>query len=138
MADKFTLEIVTPARVVLSEEVDTVPAPGSDGEFGVLREHTLLITPLKPGEICYVTDKGQESLAVGSGYAEVWPDKTVILVDSAFSADEINADEAASELRLAEEALSGVSEADEARKKLEAAVALAKAKLSVVEGGSGS
>ena len=133
MAEKFSLEIVTPTRVVLTEEVETITAPGVAGEFGVLREHTLLITPLKPGEVTYVTDKGTSSLAIGNGYAEVYPEKTTLLVDSAEAPGEIDLEEAATRLRDSEEALSGVAQDDPDFRRLSDAHELARARVSIVE-----
>ena len=133
MAEKFALEIVTPLRVILTEDVETVTAPGAAGEFGVLREHTLLITPLKPGLVTYVTDKGTTSLAIGNGYAEVYPEKTTLLVDSAESSDEIDPEEAASRLRDSEEALSGVAQDAPDFRNLSDGVELARARVSIVE-----
>ncbi len=134
MAEKFLLEIVTPKRLLFSEEVETVTVPGVDGEFGVLMEHTPLITPLKPGELSYVSEGGEvTSLAISTGYAEVLPDKTTILVSSAFTADEIDVSVAAEELSSAEEALSSAEKDSVEATRLENAVDLAKAKIAVTE-----
>ncbi len=135
MAEKFLLEIVTPTRMVLSQEVDTVTAPGADGEFGVLREHTLFITPLKAGEFSYESDKGGERLAIGKGYAEVLPDKTTILVDSAFYPDDIDASIAADELSKAEEELGAAEKDSPEFERLTDECELARAKVSVAEKG---
>ncbi|MCK4738446.1 MAG: ATP synthase F1 subunit epsilon [Deltaproteobacteria bacterium] len=115
---KFNLEIVTPQRIALNEEVEIVTAPGADGEFGVLRDHTLVISVLKPGVVTCETSSGTLTLAVGSGYAEVYPEKTMLLVDSAELSTEIDSEEAASTLREAEEKLSGVSDDAHDYKKL--------------------
>ena len=56
MAEKIKLELVTPYKRVLSEDVDEVTAPGSIGEFGVLPDHTSLLTTLKVGELAYKQD----------------------------------------------------------------------------------
>ena len=51
MADTFLLEIVTPSRLFLSEQVEEMTAPGSEGEFGVLAGHAPFLTTLNPGEL---------------------------------------------------------------------------------------
>lgn len=112
MADTILLEIVTPLRKLLSKEVDEVTAPGREGDFGVLAGHTPFLTTLRPGEIVY--RKGSETgvLAVSSGYAEVLPDKTTILVDAAELETEISADAARAELTRAEDALKSLTTED--------------------------
>ncbi len=84
------LEIVTGERVVYTDEVDSVVAPGVEGEIGVLPHHAALMTMLQPGEV-RVTKQGQEtSMAVGGGFMEVQPHKVTILADTAERADEID------------------------------------------------
>lgn len=84
------LEIVTGERVVYSDDVDAVIAPGIDGELGVLPRHGALMTTLQPGEL-RVSKGGQETLmAVGGGFMEVLPHKVTILADTAERADEID------------------------------------------------
>ncbi len=87
MAEKLILEVVTPERAVVSEEVQIVVAPGSDGEFGVLKGHTTFLTSLKTGILRYKTVSGTEKkLQVEGGFAEVLPDKVTILAESAIEA----------------------------------------------------
>ena len=105
MAENFLLEIVTPYRKLLSKEVEELTAPGAEGEFGVLAGHTPFLTILKPGEFSFKKGSELVHIAVSGGYAEVLPDKTTILVDSAEFADEINLEAAKDELARSEEAL---------------------------------
>ena len=87
MAEKLMLEVVTPERAVVSEEVQIVVAPGSEGEFGVLKGHTTFLTSLQSGLLRYKTVSGTEkSLRVEGGFAEVLPDKVTILAESAVEA----------------------------------------------------
>ncbi len=87
MAEKLMLEVVTPERAVVSEEVQIVVAPGSEGEFGVLKGHTTFLTSLQSGLLRYKTVSGTEkSLQVEGGFAEVLPDKVTILAESAVEA----------------------------------------------------
>jgi F-type H+-transporting ATPase subunit epsilon len=105
MAEKLRLEMVTPYKLVLSEEVDEVTAPGAIGEFGVLPGHTPLLTTLKIGEFSY--RKGGEAfhVAVNWGYVEVEDDKVTVLVETAEPADQIDLERAKAALGRAEEAL---------------------------------
>ncbi len=88
------LEIVTGERVVYSDDVDAVTAPGVDGEMGILPHHAALMTMLQPGELV-VTKDGQDVLmAVSGGFMEVLPHKVTILADTAERAEEIDEERA--------------------------------------------
>jgi len=117
MAEKLTLDIVTPYGHVFTEEVDEVVAPGSEGEFGVLPNHIPFLTTLKIGMLIY--KKGSETgyFFVGSGYSEVGPDKVTILADSAERADSIDIQRAIEAKKRAEERLKQAEKIDQARAK---------------------
>lgn len=112
MAEKLRLELVTPYKKALSDEVDEVTAPGTLGEFGVLPGHTPLLTTLKIGELSY--RKGSENfhLAVNWGYVEVEDDKVTVLVETAEPADEIDLERAKAALGRAEAALKKLTTED--------------------------
>ncbi len=122
MADKLKLELVTPYKRVLSEEVDEVTAPGSVGEFGVLPDHTSLLTTLKVGELTY--KKGNETfhVAVNWGYVEVEDNVMTVLVETAEPADQIDVERARAALARAEEALRKLTSEDKDFKIMEAAL----------------
>jgi F-type H+-transporting ATPase subunit epsilon len=115
MADKLTLEIVTPFGEVFTGEVDEITASGSEGEFGVLPDHVPFLTTLKIGMLSY--RKGAEIgyFFVNQGYAEVGPDKVTVLADSAEKAEDIDVERARAALKRAEERLQRKEEIDEAR-----------------------
>lgn len=97
------LEIVTAERVVFSEEVDTVIAPGIEGQLGVLPHHAPLMTTLMPGELL-VRKGGEEfALAITGGFVEVRPDRIIILADAAERVEEIDVARAEEAKRRAEE-----------------------------------
>jgi F-type H+-transporting ATPase subunit epsilon len=99
------LEIVTAERVVFSEDVDVVIAPGIEGQLGVLPHHAPLMTTLMPGELL-VRKGGEEfSLAISGGFIEVRPDRIIVLADAAERVEEIDVARAEEAKRRAEERL---------------------------------
>ncbi len=120
MAGVFLLEIVTPQRVVLSKEVEELIAPGRDGEFGVLREHTPFITTLKPGRVVWKSGSESETYIIDGGFAEVWPDRTNLLVNLAVRREDVDTEKVKAELEQAQDRLKGLKEEEpEHRKVLE-------------------
>ncbi len=99
------LEIVTPERVVVSQEVDMVVAPGTEGEFGVLPGHVLFLSGIVPGELRYTSGSERESMVVTGGFAEVSNDRVSILVDAAEKVSDIDVDRAQSAIERAKERL---------------------------------
>lgn len=82
MANTFLLEIVTPTKLFLSEQVEMLTAPGGEGEFGVLAGHAPFLTTLKPGELTYKIGKDSHRITIGTGYAEVTQGKATILTET--------------------------------------------------------
>ncbi len=122
MAEKLKLELVTPYKRVLSEEVDEVTAPGAIGEFGVLPDHTSLLTTLKVGELTYKQGSQTFHVAVNWGYVEVEDNVMTVLVETAEPADQIDLGRAKAALGRAEEALKKLSSEDKEFKIMEAAL----------------
>lgn len=136
MADNnttFLLEIVTPQRKLLSMEVEEATAPGQEGEFGVLAGHTPFLTVLKPGEVAFRKGSASGVLAVARGYAEVLPEKTTILVDTASKESEIDIEAARTEAREAEAALASLSQEDAAYAQAHDRLEYAQARLRIKE-----
>jgi len=131
MAEKLTLDIVTPYGHIFTEEVDEVLAPGAEGEFGVLPDHVPFLTTLKIGILTYKKGSETGQFFVNWGYAEVGPDKVTVLADSAERSDEIDAERAREAMKRAEERLKHAADIDEARAK--AAIERAIARISLVE-----
>lgn len=84
------LEVVTPERIVLEEDVDIVVARAAEGDIGVLHGHEPLITPLPVGELTYRQQGEERHLAISGGFMEVRPDKVTILADVAERSEEID------------------------------------------------
>ena len=122
MAEKLHLELVTPYRRILSEQVDEVVAPGTVGEFGLLPGHTPILTTLNIGELSYKQDGKSYHVAVNWGYVEVEDDTVTVLVETAEVADQIDLERAKAALGRAEEALKGLDSEDKQFKIMEAAL----------------
>jgi len=136
MPEKFRVEVVTPQGAVLDAEVEEVIAPGIMGEFGVLIGHTPMLTFIKPGVLSYLENDQFIRFAVGSGFCEVLKDSVTVLVEEAYSADEVDASEAAADVAELEKELSGIdSTADpEHFEKVSNKLKVARAKVAVAGG----
>lgn len=102
---KINLEVVTPAGIITSIEVDSVTAPGTEGEFGILPGHINFLSGIVPGELRYTTGERTDFMAVDSGFAEVSENKVSILVDSAELSTDIDLERAKSAMERAKERL---------------------------------
>ena len=102
----LTLEIVTPDRSVIHEQVDEVEIPGAEGYFGVLPGHTPMLAMLQVGQLWYRKKQEKIFLSIAFGFAEVLPDRVTILAQIAERADEIDAARAEAARRRAQERLS--------------------------------
>ena len=102
---KLILEIVTPDRALLRDEVDEVVVPGSQGEFGVLPGHTPLLSTLKIGELWYRQGPERHYLAIAFGFVEVLPDRVTVLAQVGERAQEIDVQRAERAKQRAEQRL---------------------------------
>jgi F-type H+-transporting ATPase subunit epsilon len=106
MAGNIHLEVVTPEKIVVSEEAQIVASPGSEGEFGVLNGHTPFLTTLKTGMIRYTdTSEKEHFVFVSGGFAEALPDKVTVLAESAEVSTDIDINRAKDALARAEKRL---------------------------------
>ncbi len=122
MAETLKLEMVTPYKRVLAEDVDEITAPGFVGELGILPGHTPLLTTLKVGELSYKKGKETFYVAVNWGYLDVEHDTVTVLVDTAEKADEIDLARAKAALGRAEDALKMLPHDDKKYMIMEAAL----------------
>ncbi len=95
MANQLSLEVVTPHRTVLIEDVESVTLPGIEGELGILPEHIPLLTTLDTGIMSYKSSSGKtQAIAVHWGYAQVEGNSVRVLAELAETADEIDIERA--------------------------------------------
>ena len=114
MAGNIRLEVVTPEKYVVDEEVQIAVAPGSLGEFGVLIVHTPFLTTLKTGVMHYTDASGaQRYVFVSGGFAEALPDKVTVLADSAERRKDIDVNRAKAAMDRAQERLAQQGKAED-------------------------
>lgn len=124
MPGQLLLEVVTPDRLLFSQQVDEVIAPGTDGEFGVLPGHCHFLSTLRIGELRYRVGETTSYMSVLWGFAEVTPQKVTILAEIAEKAEDIDVEQAQAVVAQAEQRLEvgGLpSEVEEAKVSLEKA-----------------
>jgi F-type H+-transporting ATPase subunit epsilon len=122
MASTIRLELVTPERLLLSEEVDEVVAPGYEGEFGVLPGHTQFLAILNIGVLWYRKGGAVKKIALGGGFAEVTHERIVVMADTAEHSDEIDLERARRARERAEARLKELSMDDDTHAKAHAAL----------------
>jgi F-type H+-transporting ATPase subunit epsilon len=102
----LALEIVTPERAIVHEQVDEVQIPGTEGYFGVLPGHTPLLALLQVGQLWYRKGSEKTYLSTGTGVVEVMPDRVIVLAQTAEKPEEIDLVRAKAALHRAEQRLS--------------------------------
>jgi F-type H+-transporting ATPase subunit epsilon len=133
MASTIQLELVTPERLLVSEAVDEVIAPGFLGEFGVLPEHTHYLTILSIGVMRYRIGGESFKIAVGGGFAEVTPGRVVVMADVAERAEEIDLDRARQAFERAEALVKELSLDDKSYNKAYAALQRAMVRMAAAD-----
>ncbi len=125
------LQIVTPDRLVVREQVDEVQVPGSEGYFGVLPGHTPMLAALAVGEMWYRKGAEKTYVALAFGFAEVLPDGVTILAQLAERAEDIDVERAEAAATRAEARLAGPrSEIDYERARIALAKSLSRLQVS--------
>jgi F-type H+-transporting ATPase subunit epsilon len=114
MADTTEFELVSPERLLISNQVEMVVVPGAEGDFGVLPGHSPLISTLRPGVITiYENRQPKDAIFVAGGFAEVTPERCTVLAEQAIRIDEADRTEVESDLREARAALEAATEETE-------------------------
>jgi F-type H+-transporting ATPase subunit epsilon len=137
-SEKIHLEVVTPERRVLREDVDEVQLPGSNGYLGILPGHAPLMTQLQIGEVSYRKSQKSYYLAVGAGYCEVLPHKVTVLAEKAERGDEVDLERARTSKARAENRLADVHNADIDFARAEASLRRALARIHAYEKSQGT
>lgn len=110
----FRFELVSPERVLMSEEVEQVVLPGTEGDFAVLTGHAPFVSTLRPGVLDVTAPSGRKRLLVKGGFAEVDPARLTVLAEKAFDVADLDASRLGRELESAEAELAAAKD-DEAR-----------------------
>ena len=114
---KLQLSIVTPERLVLTEEVDQVNIPGVEGDLGILYDHAPILTTMRPGRFSYelLGEKGKETfhMIISGGYLEVTDNRVIVLAEAVEFLDQIDKERAKASLVKAEEALANADLSDD-------------------------
>ncbi len=105
MPGTFTLEVATPERLLIQEEVAEAQIPAKSGEIGVRPDHAPLVAELGIGVLSYTAGGRRREVSVACGLIEVLPERTRVLADTAEHADEIDVKRAEESLRRASERL---------------------------------
>ncbi len=134
MATRTTMhvEVVTAERELYNGEADSLIAPGSEGELGILPRHAALLTTLKAGEMLIKLGGAEEPLFVAGGFLEVSDNKVTVLAESAEHAEEIDQARAEAARRRAQELLAQ-AQSDVERAELLGALERAVARIHVAE-----
>jgi len=118
MAGTFLFELVSPERLLVSQQTPSVVLPGSEGYFTVMADHSPMIVSIAPGVVKLTTDEGAKRFVVYGGFADITPTSCSLLAESAVSVDEFFRDNLKHRIEAAREAMNGAPN-DEARNKLE-------------------
>lgn len=139
LPEKIQLEVVTPQRLVLNEDVDSLELPGLDGYIGVLPGHAPLLTELGIGVLTYQTNGTAHLLTVMEGYSEVLPDRVIVLAEVSERATEIDVERSRAALRRAQERVAKTGSPDIDWKRAQSALERAMVRIQVAsKAGAGS
>ena len=135
LPDHINLELVTPDRLMIRDAVLAVSLPGSEGYLGILPGHAPLLSELKPGQVSYTQGKVTHYLFVNWGFAEVLPDRVIVLVEGSERPEEIDVERAKKSRERAEEMLrrAGGGDAEIDAERARAALERAMARIEVAE-----
>ena len=111
MAGRIGFELVSPEKLLLSEDVEMVVVPGGEGNFGVLPGHALFISTVRPGVIdVYEGNRVSERIFVSGGFAEVTPERCTVLADEAMPLSSLDPAQIQESLKAAEAEIASLAE----------------------------
>ncbi|MHB2267739.1 F0F1 ATP synthase subunit epsilon [Aliihoeflea sp. PC F10.4] len=123
MAERFKFELVSPERLLVSEEVEAVVIPGSEGEFTVMANHAPFMTTVKPGVVRVQFSGGREDrYVVFGGFADVLPEGCTLLAESSVAVAELDKNDIQQRIQDAREDLDDAKD-DDSRSKAEQLIA---------------
>jgi F-type H+-transporting ATPase subunit epsilon len=131
--EKIELQVVTPAKHILSEDVQSVELPGKDGYLGILPGHAPLLTELGAGILTFNKGGETRSMVVIDGFAEVLPNRVIVLADESERVEDIDAGKARAELEKAQHELPGAGASEEDWERANAAIARATVRVQAAE-----
>ncbi len=137
MADTFQLEVATPERLLVNEEVTEAELPGKDGYMGVLAGHAPLLSALGAGVLTYQSGAEERVLAIDGGFVEVFDNHVRVLADHAEFGRDIQAESARRQLDQALEAMKKANQQPDSDNAL-AAMKKAQARLDAAEKAAGT
>jgi len=139
MADTLLLQVVSPERVLVEEQATEIQIPALDGFIGVLPGHAPLLTELGAGILTFNKGGETRSMTVIDGFAEVLPNRVIVLADESERVEDINAGEARVELEKAQHDMPKAGASEEDWERANAAIARATVRVQAAEkSGSGS
>jgi F-type H+-transporting ATPase subunit epsilon len=136
MADNFQLQVATPERLLIDEQVTEAQVPGKNGYMGILAGHAPLLSALGGGVLTYEGGGGPHSVAISGGFVEVFDNHVRVLADRAEFPQDIKVDVARRELEEANEALKKADSEEAVQRAIEAMQG-AQARIDAAEGPRG-
>jgi F-type H+-transporting ATPase subunit epsilon len=119
MAEAFKFELVSPERLLVSEQVESVVIPGAEGEMTVMAHHAPVMTTIKPGVVTLKTVAGQEErYVVFGGFADIVPSGCTLLAESAVAVKDVDRTDLARRIQEAKEDAADAKD-DQTRSKAE-------------------
>ncbi len=123
MAETFTFELVSPERLLLSEEVRSVVAPGSEGAFEIMKGHAPFLSTLRPGFVEATLASGEKKrVYVRGGFADAGPTRLTVLADVAIPAERLSREQVQTAISEFESILAN-AQSDEGRYKASSTIA---------------
>ena len=135
MADTFQLQVATPERLFVDEQVSEAELPGRNGYMGILPGHAPLLSALAPGVLTYGSGGGKQAIVIDGGFVEIFDNQVRVLADSAERPDQVDANRARQDLDAANRVLREAHSSEESDAALEL-MQKAQARLDARERGS--
>ena len=105
MADKLTFSLVSPERELFSGEVDQVNIPGSEGDLGILPNHSPLMAAIRTGAVTVVADGKETQFFVAGGFADVTPEGLTVLAEKAMPLSDVTSETLQADIKSVETSL---------------------------------